>query len=153
MSSPGTSNASADASCCSPQCRLVNDALQTKVDLLEAELAGLKTRYDALLQAKEAASARYLADYKKWRDFKIWLFNKNKTDRQSRKGMSSPERKRHVLRAVQANCRKFQENGPRVSRTAHDVNGERKCPVFVLVAFIDAFNIFKLPPPAILSPS
>lgn len=52
-----------------------NDAstLLLKVSSLQAELSHLQHRYDALLAAKERAAARYKADYKKWRDFKLWL--------------------------------------------------------------------------------
>lgn len=51
---------------------------------LQAELECLKRRYDALLVAKNRAAARYKADYKKWRDFKRWLFEDLKRDNEIR---------------------------------------------------------------------
>lgn len=47
--------------------------LLLKVSSLQAELSHLQRRYDALLASKERAASRYKADYKKWRDFKLWL--------------------------------------------------------------------------------
>jgi hypothetical protein len=91
-----------DISACSSQCRALRNDLKLKVSTLEVELSHLKNRYDALLHAKEKAAARYQADYKKWKEFKVWLFNKNKRG-------SSPEGTRRNLRDVQKRVGVFQD--------------------------------------------
>ena len=47
---------------------------QTTVSSLQTQLAELRSRYDRLSEAKAKAAARHSADYKKWRDFKDWLY-------------------------------------------------------------------------------
>jgi hypothetical protein len=101
-----------DTSSCSPTCQLIHRAFQSRILVLETELTQLKDRYDALLQAKEAAAARYLSDYKKWMDFKQWLFKKNKRDLKSRAALSSPEKKKQNMKDIQQNWKKFREDGP-----------------------------------------
>ena len=48
--------------------------LQTTISSLQTQLADLKSRYDRLSEAKAKAAARHRADYKKWKDFKDWLY-------------------------------------------------------------------------------
>ncbi|KZT20253.1 hypothetical protein NEOLEDRAFT_1245327 [Neolentinus lepideus HHB14362 ss-1] len=55
-----------------------DEALQSRVAALEQELKQLQDRYDALLGAKEKVTARYRSDYKKWKNFKEWLFEDKK---------------------------------------------------------------------------
>ena len=38
----------------------------------------LSQKYDALKAAKESAEKKYKEDYKRWKQFKTWLFNKSK---------------------------------------------------------------------------
>ena len=40
----------------------------------------LSQKYDALLEAKERAEKKYKEDYKKWKAFKVWLFDRNKKE-------------------------------------------------------------------------
>lgn len=47
---------------------------QTTVSSLQTQLAELQSRYDRLSEAKAKAGARHRADYKKWKDFKDWLY-------------------------------------------------------------------------------
>ncbi|KIJ60659.1 hypothetical protein HYDPIDRAFT_72183, partial [Hydnomerulius pinastri MD-312] len=54
--------------------------LLSQVANLQAELYGLRARYDMLLEAKNRAARRYKDDYKKWRDFKRWLTEDMKKD-------------------------------------------------------------------------
>lgn len=56
------------------------ESLRSQVANLQAELDSLRARYDTLLEAKTRAAERYKADYKKWRDFKRWLFRHAETD-------------------------------------------------------------------------
>jgi hypothetical protein len=48
--------------------------LQTTISSLQTQLAELQSRYDRLSEAKAKAAARHRADYKKWKDFKDWLY-------------------------------------------------------------------------------
>jgi hypothetical protein len=102
---------------------MIHRAFQSRILVLETELVQLKDRYDALLQAKEGAAARYLSDYKKWMEFKQWLFKKNKRDLKSRAALSSPEKKRQNLKDIQQNWKKFREDGPCLDGT--DETGKR----------------------------
>lgn len=54
-------------------------SLRAQIDNLQAELDTLRARYDTLLEAKNRAAECYKADYKKWRDFKRWLFGDAET--------------------------------------------------------------------------
>ncbi|KAL5518978.1 hypothetical protein ACEPAH_661 [Sanghuangporus vaninii] len=45
---------------------------------LRAQLDNLSHKYDSLVAAKENAESKYKEDYRKWRQFKTWLFNKSK---------------------------------------------------------------------------
>lgn len=55
-------------------------SLLSQIANLQAELNSLRDRYDTLLEANNRAAERYKADYKKWRDFKRWLFRDADTD-------------------------------------------------------------------------
>lgn len=48
--------------------------LPTTISSLKTQLAELQSRYDRLSEAKAKAAARHRADYKKWKDFKDWLY-------------------------------------------------------------------------------
>ena len=48
--------------------------LQTTISSLQTQLGDLRSRYDRLSEAKAKAAARHRADYKKWKDFKDWLY-------------------------------------------------------------------------------
>ena len=48
--------------------------LQTTISSLQTQLVDLQSRYDRLSEAKAKAAARHRADYKKWKDFKDWLY-------------------------------------------------------------------------------
>ncbi|KAL5534273.1 hypothetical protein ACEPAG_735 [Sanghuangporus baumii] len=45
---------------------------------LRAQLDSLSHKYDSLVVTKESAERKYKEDYRKWRQFKTWLFNKSK---------------------------------------------------------------------------
>ncbi|OCB88558.1 hypothetical protein A7U60_g4261 [Sanghuangporus baumii] len=45
---------------------------------LRAQLDSLSHKYDSLVAAKESAESTYKEDYRKWRQFKTWVFNKSK---------------------------------------------------------------------------
>ena len=44
------------------------------ISSLQTQLAELQSRYDRLSEAKAKAASRHRADYKKWKDFKDWLY-------------------------------------------------------------------------------
>ncbi|KAF9784517.1 DNA repair protein endonuclease SAE2/CtIP C-terminus-domain-containing protein [Thelephora terrestris] len=46
----------------------------TTISSLQTQLAELQSRYDRLFEAKAKAASRHRADYKKWKDFKDWLY-------------------------------------------------------------------------------
>ena len=48
--------------------------LQITISSLQTQLSELQSRYDRLSEAKAKAAARHRADYKKWKDFKDWLY-------------------------------------------------------------------------------
>lgn len=51
------------------------------VALLNRRLNVLSEQYDTLVCAKEEASRKYKADYKKWKAFKTWVFKKTAGDK------------------------------------------------------------------------
>ena len=78
---------------CTVACLRHHKLLSMKVTQLETELSQLKARYDELLSTKEAADARYKADYIKWKNFKQWLFNENKSKRSVRRAIQRVQEK------------------------------------------------------------
>ncbi|KAL5495299.1 hypothetical protein ACEPAI_762 [Sanghuangporus weigelae] len=56
----------------------VGNSGPTETSRLRAQLDSLSYKYDSLVAAKESAESKYKEDYRKWRQFKFWLFNKSK---------------------------------------------------------------------------
>jgi hypothetical protein len=104
--------------------------LHLKLSSIQLELSDLQSRYDDLLRVKERAEARYRADYKKWKDFKVWLFDSNKKFKESRKGITGEDKR--VLDVGQAteNARKLEETGLPRAGGSNDTTG-------VIGAYID----------------
>ena len=50
------------------------------------ELSILQSQYDELLRVHRRAEARYEADYRKWREFKEWLFDEETQNKKNRNG-------------------------------------------------------------------
>lgn len=75
-------------SLCTPECHQTQALLHLKLSSIQIELADLQSRYDDLLRVKERAETRYRSDYKKWKDFKVWLFDSNKKFKDSRRDMT-----------------------------------------------------------------
>jgi hypothetical protein len=109
MSTPQDLSPSKAFQACSPSCHKIHSSLHSKVSALQSELAALKSRYDSLLLVKERASARYRADYKKWKDFKVWLFEGHQQDKEARKGMKAEERQKHILAGRIRKVRRLEE--------------------------------------------
>jgi len=101
------------------------ESLRSQVSNLQAELDSLRARYDTLLEAKTRAAERYKADYKKWRDFKRWLFRHVETDPDHVKGdefaayTSSPT---SVL-GKRKQSGEFGPNLERAGRDDHEIKG------------------------------
>jgi hypothetical protein len=97
--------------------------LHLKVSSLQLELSDLQSRYDDLLRVKERAEARYRADYKKWKDFKVWLFDSNKKFKETRKAMTGEDKKAHDVGQAAKNARKFEETGLPHAGGSQDASG------------------------------
>jgi len=82
--------------------------------LHKSEIQQLNERYDSLKDTKERSAERYKADYKKWRDFRDWLFAADDEHHKHRneKGISKEERKKRDVTAVMRKRRKIVEIGP-----------------------------------------
>lgn len=72
------------------------NGLLTDATFAQLELVELQHRYDALLDAKEKAAARYKKDYKKWREYKRQMYEviQDKKKQGHRRARSSAKRKK-----------------------------------------------------------
>lgn len=68
---------------------------------LQTQLVELQSRYDRLSEVKAKAAARHRADYKKWKEFKDWLYQSSATGSltQARGGLNLSPRKRKAIMA------------------------------------------------------
>lgn len=68
---------------------------------LHVQLTELQSRYDRLSEAKAKAAARHRADYKKWKDFKDWLYKSSTSDSlaQANGGLNVSPKKRKAIMA------------------------------------------------------
>ena len=75
--------------------------LQATITSLQTQLTELQSRYDRLSEAKAKAAARHRADYKKWKDFKDWLYKSSTSDSltQAKGGLSVSPKKRKAIMA------------------------------------------------------
>lgn len=74
---------------------------QTTTASLQTQLLELQSRYDRLSEAKAKAAARHRADYKKWKEFKDWLYQSSATGSltQAKGGLNLSPRKRKAIMA------------------------------------------------------
>ncbi|TFK67185.1 hypothetical protein BDN72DRAFT_843358 [Pluteus cervinus] len=91
----------------------------------EKQLAQLQARYDALLQVKERASARYKQDFRKWRDFRDWLFKEEGEAKE--KGLAGDEKKKKEYERVRKRKQKLLELEPDLG--LNDIEDEIPAPV------------------------
>ncbi|KAF8136103.1 DNA repair protein endonuclease SAE2/CtIP C-terminus-domain-containing protein [Boletus edulis] len=84
----------------------------TQIATLQAELDSLQDRYDTLLEAKNRAAERYKADYKKWRDFKRWLFRDVESDEDVQPFLKSDEFAAYTKVSALGKRKQFEESGP-----------------------------------------
>ncbi|KAF9239649.1 DNA repair protein endonuclease SAE2/CtIP C-terminus-domain-containing protein [Melanogaster broomeanus] len=87
-------------------------ALLSQIANLQAELHSLGARYDTLLEAKNRAAARYKVDYKKWRDFKRWLFQDVKKDDDVKLLLTGDELDAYKRASALGKRKQFEELGP-----------------------------------------
>jgi hypothetical protein len=90
---------------------------QKRVKDLPLELSTLQGRYDELLEAHTNLEGRYKVDYKKWHDFKVWLFDEEKQNKERRNnrdddGTSKEERKKRANARIWAKRKMFLKIGP-----------------------------------------
>ncbi|EGO19713.1 hypothetical protein SERLADRAFT_402397 [Serpula lacrymans var. lacrymans S7.9] len=107
--------------------------LQTQVSSLQFELSELQRRYDALLEAKERAAARYKLDYKKWRDFKRLMYADDKEDR-ARRPLDA-----HKDSRVHGKRKRFEEMGPNVD-AFEDEEDEDSMELEKVCSFLSLYN-------------
>ncbi|TFY51357.1 hypothetical protein EVG20_g11036, partial [Dentipellis fragilis] len=50
-------------------------------DEIQTQLTDLQSRYDALVETHKAATSKYTTDLRKWRRFKLWIFEKHQDDK------------------------------------------------------------------------
>ena len=77
--------------------------LQTSISSLQMQLAELQSRYERLSEAEAEAAARHRTDYKKWKEFKDWLYEPSASGSPTpRKGEMniSPEKRTAVVAAI-----------------------------------------------------
>jgi hypothetical protein len=98
-------------STCTPECHRAQAVLHFKVSSIQLELSDLQSRYDDLLRVKERAEARYRSDYKKWKEFKVWLFDSNKKHKLAGKGMGREDKRVHDIGQIMKNVKKFEQTG------------------------------------------
>ncbi|OSD00532.1 hypothetical protein PYCCODRAFT_1453306 [Trametes coccinea BRFM310] len=71
----------------------------TEADYLRAELATLKEKYADLQKAKEESEKKHAVDYKRWKEFKIWLTTeeRNEVERAAkRRKLNAPEQEKRA---------------------------------------------------------
>ena len=75
--------------------------LQTTISSLQTQLVDLQSRYHRLSEAKAKAASRHRADYKKWKDFKDWLYQSNASGSLAspKSGMNISPKKRKAIMA------------------------------------------------------
>lgn len=74
---------------------------QATIFSLQTQLSELQSRYDRLSEAKAKAAARHRADYKKWKDFKDWLYKSSTSGSltQTKGGLNISPKKRKAIMA------------------------------------------------------
>lgn len=104
-------------------------SLRAQVTSLQAELDSLRARYDTLLEAKNRAAERYKADYKKWRDFKRWLFRDAETDEHVKSFLKGGELVAYRRASALGKRKQLEEFGPNLEHAGeedHDTKGHRQ---------------------------
>ncbi|KAF8558454.1 hypothetical protein OG21DRAFT_1390903, partial [Imleria badia] len=95
-------------------------SLLSQIASLQEELHSLRARYDTLLEAKNRAAERYKADYKKWRDFKRWLFRDADTDDHVKPFLKSGELAAYTMASALGKRKQFDEFGPNLEHAGDD---------------------------------
>ncbi|KAF8623257.1 hypothetical protein AX17_007503 [Amanita inopinata Kibby_2008] len=104
--------------------------LEKGSESLQVELSELKKRYDKLSDKIERAKERYKSDYKKWREFKKWLFTEDDVDkkengRSKKCSHSSVVRKKRKLREMGLDVDSFVD-GESMSKQRHGNDSRRR---------------------------
>lgn len=90
------------------------ETLRSQVANLRTELDDLRARYDTLYEAHNRAGERYKADYKKWREFKQWLFKDADKDEHVHSSLKPDELRAYAKASVLGKRKQFEECGPNV---------------------------------------
>lgn len=103
-----------------------NASLRAQVTSLQEELDSLRDRYDTLLEAKNRAAERYKADYKKWREFRHWLFPDAETDDDIKSFLKSSERVAYIRESTLGKRKQLEDLGSnlQVDHQTEDVKQE-----------------------------
>lgn len=97
-------------------------SLHAQIAYLQAELDSLRERYDTLLEAKNRAAEHYKADFKKWRDFKRWLFHDAETDDHVKSFLKSGELVAYTRTSALGKRKQFEDFGPNLVDAEEDVH-------------------------------
>ena len=103
-------------------------SLCSQIANLQAELDSLRARYDTLLEANNRAAERYKTDYKKWRDFKRWLFQEAETDDHAKSSLKGGELVAYTRASALGKRKQLEEFGPNLERPAeadHETSGHK----------------------------
>lgn len=95
-------------------------SLRAQIAHLQAELDSLRARYDTLLEAKNRAAEHYKADFKKWRDFKRWLFRDAETDDHVKSILKSSELVAYTRDTTLGKRKQFEDFGSNVDAAEDD---------------------------------
>lgn len=96
--------------------------LQATISSLQMQLSDLQSRYNRLSEAKAKAAARHRADYKKWKDFKDWLYKSSTSGSlaPAKGGLTiSPKKRKAIMAGITE--RKANPKKPR-NQTAVDLD-------------------------------
>ncbi|TDL27299.1 hypothetical protein BD410DRAFT_835597 [Rickenella mellea] len=63
----------------------INDDDGCTVEHLKSRLSVLNHKYDALLAAKTLAAKKYMEDYTKWKEFKLWWYENSRKTRKKKR--------------------------------------------------------------------
>lgn len=100
--------------------------LVEQVQKLQAELGSLRSRYDDLRKTSDRAAERYKSDYRKWKNFKQWLFEDFARDDEVYKALRSGEFQAYPRASILGKRKQFEEIGPDLSRVSDEEENQKK---------------------------
>ncbi|KAG5644445.1 hypothetical protein DXG03_008540 [Asterophora parasitica] len=131
--------------------RLRRETEETSTSALQSKLTNLQTQYDALLDVKERAAARYKVDYAKWKRFHDWVFTDDVENTYAeRKEMTEEEQEREERKrwkeSVKRKKRMMIELGPNFRVEEGPISVIRPPPLGGITNFLDSQSLVQPPP-------